>query len=74
MKEMNSLLWNSADLSWGGHSSIWPLELWYLAIRHLFIENSFFFFNLTPRSISIFNFIFNCVLFKKKLERYRLIS
>jgi hypothetical protein len=29
----------------------------------------FFFFNLTPRSISIFNFIFNCVLFKKIRRR-----
>ena len=27
MKEMNSLLWNGVVLSWGGHSSIWPLEL-----------------------------------------------
>jgi hypothetical protein len=43
MKEMNSLLWNDAVLSWGGHSSIWPLELWYLAIRPLFMENSLFF-------------------------------
>jgi hypothetical protein len=31
-----------------------------------------FFFNLAPRSISIFNFIFNCVLFKK-LEGDRLM-
>jgi len=32
------------------------------------MKNSFF-FNLTPRSILIFNFVFNCVLFKKKIRR-----
>jgi len=40
-----------------------------ISCNQALIRGKFFFFNLAPGSILIFNYIFNCVLFKKIRRR-----
>jgi hypothetical protein len=47
-RRRNSTCKNDIVFDWVGHSSIWTLKFWYLAIRSLFKEISSFFFNFCP--------------------------